>query len=193
MENEKEMGVEVGKSKDEPQRIIEVREMSQDEHHLASLGYKQVFIRSFGMFENWAATFVCCHAVFFDKHTPHHSPLADHNELRQWDASLIWLCYVHRGATGGVCKLDNGRRLLFHRVLGYGRDCCILTNSWRYLLLGVQTGWTQVWAAAELAHRCCTRENPALRDVLTIPQLGTTGQAGLQLYQVSIKGHLAQC
>ncbi|KAF2721446.1 amino acid or gaba permease [Polychaeton citri CBS 116435] len=32
-------------------------EMSRDEHHLATLGYKQTFIRSFGLFENWAATF----------------------------------------------------------------------------------------------------------------------------------------
>lgn len=27
--------------------------MSEDERHLATLGYKQVFIRSFGLFENW--------------------------------------------------------------------------------------------------------------------------------------------
>ncbi|KAI7586039.1 hypothetical protein KC316_g5832, partial [Hortaea werneckii] len=35
---------------------LTTREMTKDEHHLATLGYKQVFIRSFGMFENWAAT-----------------------------------------------------------------------------------------------------------------------------------------
>lgn len=35
---------------------LTTRAMTKDEHHLATLGYKQVFIRSFGMFENWAAT-----------------------------------------------------------------------------------------------------------------------------------------
>ncbi|KAF2095068.1 amino acid transporter [Rhizodiscina lignyota] len=37
--------------------------MSKDEHRLAQLGYKQVFIRSFGMFENWAATFTTMNFV----------------------------------------------------------------------------------------------------------------------------------
>jgi hypothetical protein len=31
--------------------------MSTDEAHLASLGYKQEFFRTLGIFENWAATF----------------------------------------------------------------------------------------------------------------------------------------
>jgi hypothetical protein len=31
--------------------------MSADEAHLASLGYKQEFFRTLGIFENWAATF----------------------------------------------------------------------------------------------------------------------------------------
>jgi hypothetical protein len=31
--------------------------MNADEAHLASLGYKQEFYRSLGIFENWAATF----------------------------------------------------------------------------------------------------------------------------------------
>ncbi|KAK5055977.1 hypothetical protein LTR84_012527 [Exophiala bonariae] len=31
--------------------------LTQDEYHLATLGYKQVFHRSFGMFESWSATF----------------------------------------------------------------------------------------------------------------------------------------
>jgi len=43
-------------AKDATAAKVVVREMSKDEHHLATLGYKQVFIRSFGMFENWAAT-----------------------------------------------------------------------------------------------------------------------------------------
>ena len=51
-------GVEVMASKEEQSSSVEVKEMSKDEHHLATLGYKQVFIRSFGIFENWAATFV---------------------------------------------------------------------------------------------------------------------------------------
>ncbi|KAK4986584.1 hypothetical protein LTR50_005194 [Elasticomyces elasticus] len=34
-----------------------VEAMTKDEHYLATLGYRQVFIRSFNMFENWAATF----------------------------------------------------------------------------------------------------------------------------------------
>lgn len=31
--------------------------MGADEAHLASLGYKQEFYRTLGIFENWAATF----------------------------------------------------------------------------------------------------------------------------------------
>jgi hypothetical protein len=34
--------------------------MNADEAHLASLGYKQEFIRTLGIFENWAATFTVC-------------------------------------------------------------------------------------------------------------------------------------
>lgn len=30
--------------------------MTPDEYHLATLGYKQTFVRSFGIVENWAAT-----------------------------------------------------------------------------------------------------------------------------------------
>lgn len=30
--------------------------MTKDEYHLATLGYRQVFIRSFSFIENWAAT-----------------------------------------------------------------------------------------------------------------------------------------
>lgn len=37
---------------------VTIIEMTEDEHHLATLGYRQTFIRAFGMFENWAATFV---------------------------------------------------------------------------------------------------------------------------------------
>ena len=54
-EQKKEAEVEVMASRVEPGAV---KEMSKDEHHLATLGYKQVFIRSFGLFENWAATFV---------------------------------------------------------------------------------------------------------------------------------------
>lgn len=43
----KEMGVEVKGGHDSPN--VEVKEMSKDEHRLATLGYRQVFIRSFGM------------------------------------------------------------------------------------------------------------------------------------------------
>ena len=57
-EQSKAPDVEVMASKEAPSSSTEVKEMSKDEHHLATLGYKQVFIRSFGMFENWAATFV---------------------------------------------------------------------------------------------------------------------------------------
>ncbi|KAI7230885.1 hypothetical protein KC343_g1535 [Hortaea werneckii] len=42
---------------------LTTRAMTKDEHHLATLGYKQVFIRSFGMFENWAATFTTMNFV----------------------------------------------------------------------------------------------------------------------------------
>ncbi|KAK4935892.1 hypothetical protein LTR66_009245 [Elasticomyces elasticus] len=34
-----------------------VEAMAEDECHLATLGYIQVFMRNFNMFENWAATF----------------------------------------------------------------------------------------------------------------------------------------
>lgn len=61
MEQKKEADVDVTTTKVEPQSSVEVKEMSQDEHHLATLGYRQVFIRSFGLFENWAATFVSLH------------------------------------------------------------------------------------------------------------------------------------
>lgn len=57
-ESIKEAAVDVTKSTEKPPDSVEVKEMSKDEHHLATLGYKQVFIRSFGLFENWAATFV---------------------------------------------------------------------------------------------------------------------------------------
>ena len=65
LEQTKEGEVEVTTSKVEPPSSGEVITMSKDEHQLAKLGYKQVFIRSFGLFENWAATFVggdriCC-------------------------------------------------------------------------------------------------------------------------------------
>ena len=59
----KELAVEVTKSKEEGQSTVEVKEMSKDEHLLATLGYKQVFVRSFGLFENWAATFVGHHTL----------------------------------------------------------------------------------------------------------------------------------
>jgi hypothetical protein len=62
-EQKKEGDVEVTTSKVEPQSSVEVKEMSKDEHQLAKLGYKQVFIRSFGLFENWAATFVSGHRI----------------------------------------------------------------------------------------------------------------------------------
>ncbi|KAH8902832.1 amino acid or gaba permease [Coniochaeta sp. PMI_546] len=35
----------------------EVLQLSEDEQHLANLGYKQEFFRHLGLFENWAATF----------------------------------------------------------------------------------------------------------------------------------------
>lgn len=37
--------------------------MTKDEYHLASLGYKQSFIRSLGILENWAATFTTMNFV----------------------------------------------------------------------------------------------------------------------------------
>lgn len=58
MERNKEADVEIIPSKPELHSPAEVKEMNKDEHLLATLGYKQVFIRSFGLFENWAATFV---------------------------------------------------------------------------------------------------------------------------------------
>ena len=55
----KEMAVGVRKSEKEGKGTVKVTEMIKDVHHLATLGYKQVLTRSFGLFENWAATFVC--------------------------------------------------------------------------------------------------------------------------------------
>ena len=57
-DTDKEIVVEVSKSKTEAQPTVKI-EMTQDEHHLATLGYRQVFVRGLGLFENWAATFVC--------------------------------------------------------------------------------------------------------------------------------------
>lgn len=45
----KEAAVEVMREKEESSPTVEVKEMSRDEHHLATLGYKQVFIRTFGL------------------------------------------------------------------------------------------------------------------------------------------------
>lgn len=36
---------------------------TKDEYHLATLGYKQEFIRGLGIFENWAATFTSMNFV----------------------------------------------------------------------------------------------------------------------------------
>jgi hypothetical protein len=38
--------------------IVETVEMSRDEYTLATLGYRQVFVRSFGLFENVSLTWV---------------------------------------------------------------------------------------------------------------------------------------
>ena len=45
---------EVASSKDE---TADGRIFTQDEYRLATLGYKQEFLRSLGLFESWAATF----------------------------------------------------------------------------------------------------------------------------------------
>jgi hypothetical protein len=37
--------------------------LSHDEYHLATLGYKQEFLRSLGFFESWAATFTSMNFV----------------------------------------------------------------------------------------------------------------------------------
>ena len=51
-------------SQDTPDREVgEV--MNADEAHLASLGYKQEFFRTLGIFENWAATFTVCHLKIY--------------------------------------------------------------------------------------------------------------------------------
>jgi hypothetical protein len=59
-------------NKNEPQEMVqdkderssdEVRLMSEDEYHLASLGYKQVLVRGLSIFENWAATFTTMNFV----------------------------------------------------------------------------------------------------------------------------------
>lgn len=41
--------------------------LSQDEYHLAKLGYKQEFFRNLGLFENWAATFTVSELVVYSK------------------------------------------------------------------------------------------------------------------------------
>lgn len=50
--------VDIAGSGDKSPPSVTVLEMTEDEHHLARLGYRQTFIRAFGMFESWAATFV---------------------------------------------------------------------------------------------------------------------------------------
>ncbi|KAK5175830.1 uncharacterized protein LTR77_000970 [Saxophila tyrrhenica] len=62
-EPSKEVGVEVMGSKEAASTEVEVKEMSKDEHTLASLGYRQVFVRSLGLFENWAATYTTMNFV----------------------------------------------------------------------------------------------------------------------------------
>jgi hypothetical protein len=41
----------------------QIRLMSKDEYHLATLGYRQVLVCGLGMFENWAATFTTMNFV----------------------------------------------------------------------------------------------------------------------------------
>lgn len=41
----------------------QIKLMTKDEYHLATLGYRQVLIRGLGLFENWAATFTTMNFV----------------------------------------------------------------------------------------------------------------------------------
>lgn len=56
--HDQEITAHATKEDGKTEEVVKVNEMSKDEHLLATLGYRQVFIRSFGLFENWAATFV---------------------------------------------------------------------------------------------------------------------------------------
>src|ERR1700722_12805031 len=41
----------------------DIKLMTKDEYHLATLGYRQVLLRGLGLFENWAATFTTMNFV----------------------------------------------------------------------------------------------------------------------------------
>ena len=41
----------------------EIKLMTKDEYHLATLGYRQVLVRGLGLFENWTATFTTMNFV----------------------------------------------------------------------------------------------------------------------------------
>jgi hypothetical protein len=49
--------IKAGKDVENYPPVIEGKIYTRDEYHLATLGYKQEFLRSLTLFENWAATF----------------------------------------------------------------------------------------------------------------------------------------
>lgn len=102
--------------------------MTKDEHHLASLGYRQAFIRSLSIVETWAATFTTM------------------NFVSSWHANPLRLRHAHRGPASCPWQLDHGRRPQLSRLSEHGRDSRQSADLWWYLLLELSPGWAQVRA-----------------------------------------------
>jgi hypothetical protein len=110
--------------------------MNADEAHLASLGYKQEFFRSLGIFENWAATFTVGASYKRVINTCSKAVNLVH-ELHLRYTRPFRLHHVYWRSTICIRQLDHGRRILIHCLLIHGRDCRRITNRRRNILLGI--------------------------------------------------------
>jgi hypothetical protein len=63
--------------------IVKTVEMSRDEYTLAALGYRQVFVRSFGLFENVELTSSCSFVA-----------RCATNDMTQWAATFTTMNFV---------------------------------------------------------------------------------------------------
>jgi hypothetical protein len=82
-----------------------VVEMTRDEYTLAKLGYRQVFVRSFGLFENVCETRTRGHEVNRDADCDVVGRDFHDDEFRIWYAGFVRFCHVRVVAvwTQGSC------------------------------------------------------------------------------------------
>lgn len=121
------MAVDVAAPREKSPDEATIIEMTEDEHHLATLGYRQVLIRAFGMFESWAATFARFRYSYHEREIML-ILLADDNELCLGHARFIRICHVHGRSTGWLCQLDYGRRILAARIFSHGNIIRLSTS-----------------------------------------------------------------